>query len=69
MSLLLEAIRSGSDEYRYDKDPSSVPTLLKAYDVAKFGDEREDKLRDTPLGVGKSSRASQAISKLAHQVN
>ena len=47
----------GSDEYRYDREPSTTPMLPRVYEVAKFGEEREETLRRRPRGVSKSRRA------------
>lgn len=38
-------------------DPSTTPRLERVYEVAKFGDEREERCRLSPRGVWKSSRA------------
>jgi len=43
--------------------------LPRVYEVAKLGDEREEKLRRKPLGVGKSRRAVSASAAPLMQDN
>lgn len=47
----------GSEEYRYDSDPSTRPMLPRVYDVAKLCDAREETLIRRPRGVSKETRA------------
>lgn len=42
MSLHLEGMRSGSDEYRKETEPSTTPLLATVYEVAKFAAESDE---------------------------
>lgn len=59
MALLLDvSSESVKDEYRYEREPSTRPTLPKVYDVAKLGEESEETWKRRPLGVSKSRRSA-----------
>jgi hypothetical protein len=55
---LLSCLLSGSDEYKYDTEPSTTPTLPSVYEVAKLGAASDDICRRRPRGMSKSSSAA-----------
>jgi hypothetical protein len=52
-----EGMDSGSEEYRYDNEPSTRPVVERVYEVARFGDGNDEMCKRKPSGVGKSRSA------------
>jgi hypothetical protein len=50
-------ILSGSEEYKYESEPSTRPVVESVYEVARLGEGSEEICRRSPNGVGKSSSA------------
>lgn len=53
--------RSGTDEKRYEIDPSTIPTEPSWYDVAKLVLAREDSVSRSPRGVWKFRSATHYV--------
>jgi hypothetical protein len=64
MRELLNSFFSGSDEYRYDTEPSTTPTLPSVYEVAKFGAARDEICSRRPCGIWKSSSSASVSASL-----
>lgn len=56
--------RRGTDEKRYEMEPSTTPTEPSWYEVAKLALAREDSVSRRPRGVGKSSRAGRRCQRM-----
>jgi len=63
----LERVMIGSEEYKYDSEPSTRPTLPKVYDVAKLLDASEETWIRRPRGVPKKTRACLMLLACRHE--
>lgn len=48
---LLNSFLNGSEEYKYDTEPSTTPTLPSVYEVAKLGAARDEICSRMPWGI------------------